>query len=383
MTEARKNFLSFFPGFGRRSDASDADQVPDEQQEQLLLLFEKRNELKREFARTLDELEALKSEHARVSEQLERDSVRLEGLEKVLSDPAECQNAIVYYRLDALWKTCSQQLEKRRTDLVQKYEELERTKLLEDFKAHAEQQQKQLEEKFRLVDEAYQEKADALAALQTRLVKSRMPWHFFRRKRLEAEILSAEEDMAPAISQREECLAELERVRDREPPAWKGLGVQSMREINLQLIAMAQYLVVHFSENDIASLARSTQLKHPGEWHYGNNEECTRLLRPIRDIVAKLRSDDRRAERLQRRVKHLRDTVSYDGNGSVVPEADRLSRIEQSPGATESLDSIHADIPVNVLESDYWGLDQLLVRPPRKKKPLAKPPPESSEPEKE
>ena len=368
MSDTRWNTLERVLGMFRPGRSPGKDEVSEPQQQQLLMLFEKRNQLKREFGKTLDELHEIKAERDDLAKVQARDGERLAGLEKLLADPANCQNAILYYRLDGLWNSCRQRLAKRREDLEGKYEELERAKLMEDFKAHAEQQQQQLEMKFELVDEAYQEKAEALKALQEKLAKSKAFWFYFRRKRLTEEVLKVEEEMAPAISQREECLAELERVRDREPPAWEGLSVRSRREINLQLIALAQYLVLHFSENDIAALARSTQLKHPGEWRYGSNEEATALLRPIRDIVAKLKNDDRRQERLQRRVNHLREICSYEGNADTVPDPGCVARIEPSPGNTSSIDSIHADIPVNVIEQDFWDLAQLMLPPLEKRK---------------
>lgn len=366
MSNSQGNVIARFLPFLGKKGLGD-DHVHNEQQQQLMLLFEKRNELKREFGRTLDELEATTAERDELRAMVERDSARLRGLEELLSDPGNCQNAIVYYRLDTLWKSCRQQLVRRRQELEKKFEELERAKMLEDFKAHAVQQQKQLEEKFKRVDAAYQEKAGELAQLQGQLARSQKPWHFFRRKRLAAAVLDAEESMAPAISQREECLAELERVRDREPPAWPGLSVRSRREINLHLIALAQYLVVHFSENDLATLARSTQLKAPGEWRYGNNEECVTLLRPIRDIVAKLKTDERRQERLQRRVNHLRETLSWEGNADTVPDPKSVSRIEPSPGPTQSFEAVMLEIPVNVIEQDFWGIAGELLAPPEKK----------------
>ena len=370
MSDTRGSALDRFLPFLKRRNGAGADEVTDEQQQQLLLLFEKRNELKREFGKTLDELEAIRNERDRLAAAHKRDSERLQGLEKLLVDPTSCQNAIVYYRLDGLWNSCRQRLLKRRDDLERKFEELERAKLLEDFKAHAVQQQRQLEEKFKLLDEAYQEKADEVAKLQDRLARARQVWHYFRRKRLTQLILEAEEAMAPAISKREECLAELERVRDREPPVWEGLSVRSRREININLIALAQYLVVHYSENDLATLARSTQLKNPDDWRYGSNEECLALLKPIREIVGKLKADEQRQERLQRRANHLREVVSYEGNAATVPEASSVARIEASPGATESIHAVVADIPVNVIEMDFWGLNGIML-PPREQKKKA------------
>lgn len=351
-----------------RGRAAQQDEVANEQQQQLLLLFEKRNALKREFGRTLDELEQLRSEHAELTERHARCEQRLDGLEAMLTDPRRGQNAIIYYRLDTLWKRCRQLLEQRRAELVEKFEQLEKQKQLDHFRANAVEQQRQLEKKFEQYDAIYQEMADNLRTLQERLRKSQAIWHYFRRKRLVAEVATAEEQVAPIVAQRDECLAELERVRDREAPAFKGLSVQARREINIQLLAMAQYLYVHFSENDLSVLARATQEKQPGETNYGTPQECLAMEKPIRDATLKLKNDEKRAEKLKRRADHLRQTVTFAGNADTVPEVQSLGRIALTFGATStSLDAVRGDVLVNVLEQGYWGVDELLLAEAEKK----------------
>lgn len=345
----------------RRSDA-DRDEAQDAQQQQLLLLFEKRNQLKREFGRTLDELEKLKADHSTLVAAHTWAAGRLNGLEAMLADPERGQNAVIYYRLDALWKYCRQLLEQRRDELSAKFEALEKQKLLESFKANAVELQRQLERKFEQYDSIYQEMADNLKTLQEQLRRSDKLWHYFRRKKLVPEIMEAEAQVAPVVSQRDECLAELERVRDREPPVFKGLSVAAKREINLQLVALAQYLYIHFSQNDLAVLARSTQLKHPGEINFGTPQECLAIEKPIRDAIASLKKDEKRGERLKRRGDHLRQNVQFAGNADSIPESHTLTRITLALGGSgQTIDTVRGDLLVNVLEQGYWNLDELML----------------------
>lgn len=347
--------------FGRNATA-DGDEPQDAQQQQLLLLFEKRNQLKREFGRTLDELEKLKSDHATLVTSHAWAAERLNGLETMLADPARGQNAVIYYRLDALWKYCHQLLVQRRDELAAKFEMLEKQKLLESFKANAVELQRQLERKFEQYDSIYQEMAANLKNLQEQLRRSDKLWHYFRRKKLVMEIAEAEAQVAPIVSQRDECLAELERVRDREPPAFKGLSVMAKREINLQLIALAQYLYIHFSQNDLAALARSTQLKHPGETNFGTPQECLAMEIPIRDSIVNVKKDEKRAERLKRRADFLRQNVQFAGNADSIPEVHALSRITLALGGSgQAMDAVRGDLLVNVLEQGYWNLDELML----------------------
>lgn len=346
----------------RRGSSTSADDVADEQQQQLLALFEKRNQLKREFGRTLDEFERLKAEHAELRDIHARCASRLGGLEAMLSDPQRAQNAVVYFRLDAVRRLCAQMLEQRRTELVAKFEQLEKQKLLDVFKSNAAGQQRQLEAKFSQLDSIYQEMAANLKSLQDALRQSQSFWKVFRRRKLAADIALAEEQVAPVVAERDACLAELERVRDREPPAFKGLSVAAKREINIQLIGLAQYLCVHFSENDLAALAQATKGKAPGESHYGTPQECLAMEKPLRDAVLKLKSDDKRGERLKRRTDHLRQLAQYSGNADTLPEPHVLNRIALSLGTTsQSLDAVRGDLLVNVLEQGYWNLDEIVL----------------------
>lgn len=347
----------------KSADAVQGDDVVDEQQRQLLQLFEKRNQLKREFGRTLDELERLKAEHDALRELHARCAVRLDGLEATLSDPQRAQNAVIYFRLDAVRRLCAQMLEQRRTELTAKFEQLEKQKLLESFKANAAEQQRQLEQKFSQLDSIYQEMAQNLKTLQDDLRRSGSFWHYFRRKKLTSDIALAEEQVAPVVAERDQCLAELERVRDREPPAFKGLSIAAKREINIQLIAFAQYLYVQFSENDLASLAHATKEKQPGESHYGTPQECLAMEKPLREALLKLKSDDKRGERIKRRADHLRQLAQYSGNADTVPEPQMLNRIALSLGTTnQTIDAIRGDLLVNVLEQGYWNLDELVIK---------------------
>lgn len=347
----------------RRTEPAQGDDVLDEQQRQLLQLFEKRNQLKREFGRTLDELERLKTEHDALRDVHARCAARLEGLEALLSDPQRAQNAVIYFRLDALRRLCAQMLEQRRAELTVKFEQLERQKLLDGFKASAAEQQRQLEQKFSQLDSIYQEMAANLKALQDALRRSGSFWHYFRRRGLAADIALAEQQVAPVVAERDACLAELERVRDREPPAFRELSIAAKREINIQLIALAQYLCVHFSDNDFAALAHATRDKQPGESHYGTPQECLAMEKPLREALLKLKSDDKRGERLKRRADHLRQLAQYPGNTDTVPDTHALNRIALSLSTTsQSIDAVRADLLVNVLEQGYWNLDELVIK---------------------
>lgn len=335
-----------------------------EQQQQLLMLFEKRNELKREFARVLDEYDALKEEHANLKQQAEHDRERLEGLEEVLSDPARCQNVIIYYRLRGLSEHCHRLLSRRRDELREKFEALEKQKQLEEFRAHAAEEQTQLERKAEQLRGIHEDLAGNVESLRDALARSQKPWHYFKRKRLATQLAEAEEQLAPVAEQFDTTKQELQRVTDRRPPEYKGLSPKSKREINLQLIALAQYLYVHFMENDFASLARKTYEKQPHECDYGTVQDCLAMQKPIADAIARLKEDDKRAEKLQRRLAHLRENVAYEGNGDTVPVLRSIAKVQLNFVSSSSADHMQfaaQEADVSIVESRYWRVDELLL----------------------
>lgn len=361
MTEAEDRKVAPWIRFRPEPDAG-AEKATEEK---LLQLFENRNQLKREFTRTRDAFDALRAEHEALVERHARVANRLEGLESMLADPRRSQSAVVYYRLDALWKRCRGLLEKRRAELVARFEQLEKQKILETFKAQAVEQQRQLEAKFAELDGVYQDMAESLRMLHQQLRASQRFWHYFRRRKLQHDVEQAEAQVAPVVAERDACLAELERVRDREPPPFKELSVPARREINLQLLAYAQYLYIHFSENDFSAMARSTQSKQPAETDYGTPQECISMERPLREAIARLHADDKAADKLRRRVDYLRRNVKFAGNADTVPESESLSRIVLSLGGSATFDSVLGDLPVNVLEQGYWDVDKLMLRSER------------------
>lgn len=85
------------------------------------------------------------------------------------------------------------------------------------------------------------------------------------------------------------------------------------------------------------------------------------MERPLRDAVAKLKTDDKRAEKLKRRADHLRQTVQFAGNADTVPDVQGLNRIALSLAGSQSIDAVRGDLLVNVLELGYWNLDEALL----------------------
>lgn len=333
----------------------------DDAQEQLLALFEKRNELKREYDKQIDALSVLREQHQVLQSQYEKTRAQLDGVEEVLLDPARAQTAVLYYRFHSIWRQCADQLKEYSATLKAEFETREKQSLLEEFTAQAASQQQALEKKVEFLRDIESEFISSVDDLKKRLAAANRPWHFFKRRKLAAELEALTEQRKPAAQQLEETVAELKRVRDRKPPEYKGLSPRSKREINLRLIALAQYFFVIYSENSISRQCFEAQGKPPNEVNYGSREECLEMEKPLAAATKKMLADDKRKEKLDRRYALLKESVEYQGNGDVLPLPGCLQRIQLSVVSSDHMDVTGNEVAVNVLEHNYWDVKAAFV----------------------
>src|SRR5690606_2886725 len=231
------------------------DRRAEQQSEQLLKLYWNRaavkrelRELRRERYALLDKLKEHEGEILRAKEQLD-------GLERLLTNPLAAANAMVYFQLRHLWRVAAQRLEQFAAELHAQRERQER-KVLHGAA---------LAKRGRRID-ANDEKCQGLMvqqgdlsreseALAKQIDSMNVVFRLFsgpgRRRRLAG--------LRSGLSMLQERIAELQHLREKIEgetlPEPEGLNLESRRLINAALIALAQHLVVHFSEHDLASLA--------------------------------------------------------------------------------------------------------------------------------
>ncbi len=76
----------------------------------------------------------------------------------------------------------------------------------------------------------------------------------------------------------QEKIAELkelqEKIQGEALPEPDGLSLESRRLINCAIIALAQHLVVHFSENDLMTLTKTATERPVGDMKFGDRRDC-------------------------------------------------------------------------------------------------------------
>jgi hypothetical protein len=127
------------------------------------------------------------------------------------------------------------------------------------------------------------------------------------------------------------------------------------------VIALAQHLVVHFAEHDLASLAKTSTERAVGDMKFGDRRDCDRMVERIREKLEELKQQKTFADQVKRRTDLLLTEARYRNDTDSVPSIECLQLISRAPGAQVSeMDlarrATDAPLRINVLADDYWDL---------------------------
>lgn len=335
-------------------------QEPDE--EQLLKLFWNRAELKKELAKLRREKDKL-IDQVRQQEALGvRAQQRLEQLEGVLADPLQAVNAVVYYQLRGVWQQCRKRLVRLARELAERQQDREERFAREQFEAARDADLALIDHRIADVERRARVVQTDLDAVGVRLGQLRAFWHCFRRRALRdqrAAILAALDGLQVQVDR----IREERRAREAEPmPPFAGLGIDGRRNINLALIAMAQELLIQFSDHDVAALAREASIRGLADVNYGNVAQCQMLGRNIEAVVNKAHTAEKMASLIRRRAEFLRQTAQYRREIDTIPVAGSFASVPvciQEMGEPRPVDA--RAMPVNVLAEEYWDVYSVLL----------------------
>ena len=102
----------------------------------------------------------------------------------------------------------------------------------------------------------------------------------------------------------------IEKIEGEPLPDLDGLSVESRRLINTATIALAQHLLVHFAEHDLAHLAKAAIERPVGEMRFGERRDCDRMVERIRERMQALKKQNL-AELVRRRTELLSPHLRY------------------------------------------------------------------------
>ena len=356
--------------FNRRAqeqeEAAAAAEDATEQHKSLVNIFQDRNILKRKLDEAEAERAVLRADVEDLRKRHEEAQRQLTSLEQMLTDAEKGQSAILYYRLRAVWDTCRQQLRALAEELSGRQEQLERERHGELFEQRRAAQIKDLQRLVDILDRDRQNILLSITDMERDAAKLKRFWHKKKREALLIQIEETREKLLPIDKRKAELAAKIEQTRKAPAQAFGGIGIPARRAINTALLALAQYLYLHFTENDIAEMARTTGTKPVSDVNFGSTSDCLAIAASMWEVVMKLKKDTARPEKLKNRSEHLRQKLTYASDADCVPEESSLDyMLPFSPnGATLDM-SVNA-IPVNILHLNYWDIQSILLRPPEK-----------------
>ena len=333
----------------------------EESSDQLLKLYWNRAGVKRE-------LKALRRERFELLDKLKeqegaivRAQEQLEGLERLLTNPLAAANAMVYFQLRHLWRIGAQRLEQFGRELQTQREKRERLQLHESEMAKRNRRLDAIKEKLNGLAEKRRLVTDEQARLEQQLERMNALFRLFRGAGIKRQIAGIQSGRAML----EEKLAEFkdlaEKIQGEPLPEPEELSLESRRLINTAIIALAQHLVAHFSEHDLAQLAKTSTERAVGDMKFGDRRDCDRMVERVREKVEELKQQKTLADHVKRRAELLRTEIKYRNDTDSVPSVDTLqyvSRALAAPTTEVDLSRRATDAPlrINVLADDYWNL---------------------------
>lgn len=332
---------------------------PDQPSEQLLKLYWNRASVKRE-------LRALRRERYELLDKLKeqegaivRAQEQLEGLERLLTNPLAAANAMVYFQLRHLWRVGVQRLEQFAKELELQRERRERAQLHEAELAKRKRRLGAIEQKRLGLAQKRKTVTEESDRIQQSIDTMNSLLRFFRGPRLKRRLAG----LADGLQMLDERIAELEELGAKiegEPlPEPEELSLESRRLINAAVIALAQHLVVHFSEHDLARLAKTSTERAVGDMKFGDRRDCDALVERIRERLEELRQQRTLADEVKRRTDRLINELRYRNDSDSVPMPESVEVIQRAvsagPGEPARRTS-DAPLRINVLADDFWEI---------------------------
>lgn len=341
------SLTAIFGSSGEKSQDSD----------KLLNLYWNRAELKKEFARMRKEQYKWQDRIKQQEGATARLQQKLDHLEQLLIDPAWARNVVVFYQLRGLALRCQRKLMKFAEQLKQQREQRQHNSLLVQWNESRTREMKAIGQKSAAMRQAIEQLEDRLQAERRRLMSMSGFLRLFRRRSVTAILDQLAAEIDAALVQESELRQRHEEIRTRTPPENQGLDLATKRSINFMILAFAQQLFLHFSDSEMAAMAKEANDKSVGSINYGAPNECEQLLERIQKRLDLVEQNGDFAAVLQHRAKLLAERALFRTEGDAVPIAGTVTTVfDIDRNGTVSRSE------ANLLGENYWGIAKVLSR---------------------
>lgn len=335
------------------------------QDDQLLKLYWNRANVKRELA-------TLKREHYDLLDRLKeqegaivRAQEQLEGLERLLTNPLAAANAMVYFQLRHMWRVGALRIEQFGKELHMQRERRERAQLHNEVLSKRKRRLDAINEKLGDLLQKRKKFIEEAIRYEQRLERLNFIMRIFVGTRIRRRMQGMRKNRAALEERIDEFNELIEKIQGEPLPEPEGLSLESRRLINVAVLAFAQHLVVHFSDHELASLAKACTQRPVADMKFGDRRTCDRMVELIRERIEELGTDKTLADRVKRRTDYLINEVDYGHETDSVPRADCVPDVQRviEPASNDSMPLrrvTDAPLHVNVLADDYWDLYAVL-----------------------
>lgn len=325
--------------------------------EKLLNLYWNRAELKKEFAGMRAEQFKLRDRIKQQEGVSARLRQKLDHLEDLLIDPKSTGNVVVFYQLRGLAARCHRKLARFAEQLKQQREQRQHNSILVSWNEERTREAREYERLLAEKRESVHLLEDQLQSERHRLMSMSGFLKVFRRR----SVTSILDDLAEQIEiarQEVEAMAEAcQEVKHRKPPDNAGLDMQTKRSINVMILSFAQQLFLHFSDDNLAKLAKEASVKSVGAINYGDQGECQQLLERIEKRVEMLETSTDFASVLQTRAKLIGERAAFRSDEDAVPASVSVAALFDIDG-----NGLVSETEANLLGENYWSIADVLSR---------------------
>ena len=332
------------------------------QDDRLMNLFRNRVELKKAYLEMRDERDHLREKLRNQEASTRRGEERLEAMERLLSKPEAGHHALVYFQLRSVWKAGHEQLQTFAEQLYKQQEDRARRKQIMRFNQERDRRLGDLTDAIRDARAEVDRCKAELDAARSGVESASGVFGWFRRRRLRSEAAALESAWEASRQKLDQLFDKRIKIESEPWPEFPGLNVEAKRAVNIAIIALAQHLYVHFSENDVARMARDAVTRPIQDIKYGSEQDCKYLMSKIQELLAGLREGAGWAAEIRSRAQSLRRQVTFRSERETVPMAGSLTSLPVAVGAGSFRQTVsEIALDVNVLSEEYWDLYQAFV----------------------
>lgn len=332
------------------------------EEERLLDLFNSRAEIKKQYT----ELQSAHLVQSRVNEdqanQIRSLESDLKQLEQHLTNPENYRDIQVYYQLRKLWNTCNLYIHKFRDRLVDQQKDRDRKQQLMEFNQGRSSNLDALNIEIEKTKADLDKLTREVDNLTSQIDSTGSVMGFLKRQRLGKLRADSLEQQTLAYSQIQALYDKRIKLESEPWPEFDGVDIDAKRQINLALIALAQYFFMSTTELGLG--LKSFKAKHNKPWNksYGTEAECKAIMLKVSQKLEQFAKMKDLGGEIKTRVAKLQEDVVYSTDKQTLPDEDTITKVVNDlSGINFSASLADIDMEINVLKDNYWDIQDLLV----------------------